>query len=320
MATGIYKPLRVRMPILPRSTTDPTLMGKSVRDAEKDFGNRFDAILKRVLTLVSQINVKSVLVVNARVYTYEIDELMLASLYGQIDWIVEAELMQRLGNNHWFFERYQGPAYRAGAVAAYLNISHQSDVYAAAIPSVQDYLISDAYRRRSSLVRARQFELMKGIVGEVKSDLARVLGDGIDNGLNPREISRNITAQIGIEKRRANRIAQTEITGALRRAKWDENEQAAEAYNVQMMELHISALKPTTRIGHAQRHGKLYTTQQVREWYSEGANAINCYCSQTSVMVDSSGNVVSPAMQRRLEQMAVTRVELIEDLEIEKNA
>ncbi|EJO9495211.1 minor capsid protein, partial [Cronobacter sakazakii] len=147
----------------------------------------------------------------------------------------------------------------------------------------------EAYQSRLILVRAREFEEMKGLSNQIKADLSRVLTDGIGRGLNPREVARNITAQTDIERSRANRIARTEITTALRRARWDEHDQARNDLGLNVMLLHMSALSPTTRRTHALRHGHLYTSDEVREWYSINGNAINCKCTQVTVLVDEKG-------------------------------
>ncbi len=56
---------------------------------------------------------------------------------------------------------------------------------------------------------------MKGLSGQVKADMARILAEGMGRGKNPREIARDLTAQTGIEARRGHRIARTEVTTAL---------------------------------------------------------------------------------------------------------
>ncbi|EAC0203679.1 phage head morphogenesis protein, partial [Salmonella enterica subsp. enterica serovar Schwarzengrund] len=149
-------------------------------------------------------------------------------------------------------------------------------------------------RRRLILVRARTFEEMKNFSATVKADMARILTDGLGRGQNPLEIAKRITEQTGIESRRANRIARTEITTALRRGRWDESDEATEQYGILTRQLHLSALSTTTRQSHALRHGKLYTTEDVREWYSINGNAINCKCTQVSVLVDEAGNPLYP--------------------------
>ena len=69
-----------------------------------------------------------------------------------------------------------------------------------------------------ALVHARVFEEMKGLTADVKRDMARVLTDGVGRGLNPRDIARNHRPDRHREAP-ANRIARTEVTTALRRAK-----------------------------------------------------------------------------------------------------
>lgn len=173
-------------------------------------------------------------------------------------------------------------------------------MYAAGRESLASILASGPYQQRMALVHARVFEEMKGLSADVKRDMARVLTDGVGRGLNPREVSKNLTEQAGIEKRRANRIARTEITTALRRAKWDEDDAAREDLGLKTRLLHISALSPTTRRTHAARHAHIYTNEEVREWYAKDANSINCKCSQQSVLVDDSGNPLFPDLITKL--------------------
>jgi len=63
----------------------------------------------------------------------------------------------------------------------------------------------------------------------------------------------------------------------------DEAEQTTADLGFRVMMLHLSALSPTTRASHAARHGKLYTVQDVRIWYTQNANPINCYLPGTRV-------------------------------------
>ena len=43
--------------------------------------------------------------------------------------------------------------------------------------------------------------------------------------------------------------------------------------------LWFSALTPTSRDSHAERHGVIYTTDEVRSFYSKDENSKNCLCS-----------------------------------------
>jgi uncharacterized protein with gpF-like domain len=90
---------------------------------------------------------------------------------------------------------------------------------------------------------------------------------------------------------KAKTIAQTEQVGALRQAQWNETDWAADRLGLNTGLLWLSALKPTTRSWHASRHGKVYTTEQVRDFYAENGNRYNCYCSQIPVLLNDDGSI-----------------------------
>lgn len=274
-------------PILPGNPKDPTGVDRLERSAMKDFarrikkiGNSYAAALERIPTSLA---------VNAK-YEYQLDPLLLNMVLNDASLLVDSVLLEGDQNNLWLTEGYIEPAATRGTAQAYANLSQQSAVYAASRESFQALLLSAPYQRRLSLVYARVFEEMKGFTAEIKRDMSRVLTDGVGRGLNPREVARNLRDQVGIESRRANTIARTEITTALRRARWDEAEDARDGLGLRIMLLHYSALSPTTRQTHAIRHAHLYTVEEVREWYATGANSINCKCTQVETLVDGKGN------------------------------
>ncbi|WP_210614759.1 phage minor head protein [Klebsiella oxytoca] len=293
MATKKTKP-----PILPRNYQDPTGADALERRAMKDFARRMNKIGKAYKSALEKI--PSSLAVNAR-YEYQLNPTILSIILNDASYLVDQVLLEGGDYDLWFYE-YVDLAAEKGTGQAYANLSQQSPVYAAGRVSLSAILISEPYQRRMALVNARMFEEMKGLSAEVKRDMARVLTDGIGRGLNPREVSRNLTMQIGIEKRRANRIARTEITTALRRAKWEEDQEASEFYGLKTKLLHISALSPTTRHTHAARHAHLYTNEEVRDWYAKDANSINCKCTQQSVLVDEEGKPIYPDTITKLKQ------------------
>ena len=252
----------------------------------REFARRIKKIGKGYIDLLNRIPYE--IAVNQR-YTFQLDPTLLSMLLQNGESLVDDVLLQGGEYNNWFYQDYVSTAYQRGTAQEYSNLSQQSPSYAADRNSLQDLLLSDAYQRRMILVRTREFEEMKGLSNQIKAILSRVLTDGIGRGLNPREVARNIIAQTGIETRRANRVARTEITTALRRARWDEHDEAVDDLGLSVMLLHMSALSPTTRSTHAMRHGHLYTSEEVREWYSINGNAINCKCTQVTVIVDEKG-------------------------------
>ncbi|MEW8792346.1 phage head morphogenesis protein [Klebsiella sp. JL973] len=289
---------KTKPPILPRNYQDPTGADALERRAMKDFARRMNKIVKAYKSALDKI--PSSLAVNAR-YEYQLNPTILSIILNDASYLVDQVLLEGGDYDLWFYE-YVDLAAEKGTGQAYANLSQQSPVYAAGRESLSAILISEPYQRRMALVNARVFEEMKGLSAEVKRDMARVLTDGIGRGLNPREVSRNLTMQIGIEKRRANRIARTEITTALRRAKWEEDQEASEFYGLKTKLLHISALSPTTRHTHAARHAHLYTNEEVRDWYAKDANSINCKCTQQSVLVDEEGKPIYPDTITKLKQ------------------
>lgn len=288
---------KTKPPIL-RNHNDPTGADALERRGMKDFSRRMNKISKAYKSALERL--PSSLAVNAR-YEYQLDPQILSLILNDASYLVDQVLLDGSDYELWFYE-YVDLAAEKGTGQAYANLSQQSLAYAAGRESLASLLASEPYQNRMALVHSRVFEEIKGLSAEVKRDMARVLTDGVGRGLNPREVSRNLTEQIGIEKRRANRIARTEITTALRRAKWDEDDSAREDFGLKTKLLHISALSPTTRRTHAARHAHLYTNEEVREWYSRDANGINCKCSQQSVLVDDSGNPLFPDLITKLKQ------------------
>ena len=159
---------------------------------------------------------------------------------------------------------------------------------------ITDVIQSDTWQRRVAMIESRVFEEMQGFQGDTGRELSRVLREGVENGLNPRDVARDIRRRFNVSQSRAERIARTEITQSYRRARMDEDSDANERLGIRTRLLWFSALSPTTRESHAARHGNTYTQEEVREFYARDGNAIYCKCSQSSVLVDSDGNPVNP--------------------------
>ncbi|WP_145531220.1 phage minor head protein [Yersinia kristensenii] len=284
--------------IIPKNKSDPTGLNTLERKAMADFARRLKKVQKAYTEALDRFPASPV--VNRR-YEYQLDPLMLNLILNDASVLVDAVLLEGGQNHLWFSEDYVEPAAIRGTNQAYVNISQQSATYAASRESLQSILLSTPYQRRMALTYARVFEEMKGFTAKTKQEMARVLTDGVGRGLNPREVARNLRDQIGIETRRANRIAQTEIPGALRRARWEEAEDA-QSLGLKTMLVHISALLPTTRRTHAARHSHLYTVEEVRDWYSINGNSINCHCSQVETLVDDKGKPLAPSIIEKLKE------------------
>lgn len=288
-------------PILPRDANIPTGTADLQRSASADFARRLRRVQRGWISLLDDIPVS--VVVNAR-YNFDINQVLLSRLLDAGSALIDDELLEGGEFAPWFFEQYVAPAYARGTAQEFANLASQAPEYLARKGTAQELLVSPPYQRRLVLLRAREFEEMKGLSGGVKADMSRVLTDGVARGLNPRDIAKNLSAQTSIDIRRARRIARTEITTALKRARMDEADDAEEDLGLKSLQMHVSSFGPTSRKTHMRRHGGLFTTDQQRDWYSVDANAIDCQCSTITVLVGPDGKPLVPEIVERAKQTA----------------
>ncbi|WP_272682867.1 phage minor head protein [Providencia sp. PROV119] len=297
---------KIRTAIRVGTKADPTAVDKLERGAMKAFAKRIKKVSQGYIQLLNRI--PSEPVVNKK-YQFDLDPNYLSIILRDGELMVDEVLLQGGEFNNFFFNEYVSTAYERGTAQEYANLAQQSTVYAATQQSVATILLSEPYQLRMALVRARVFEEMKGLSAQVKADMARILTDGIARGLNPREVARNLNEQSGIEIRRANRVARTEITTALRRARMDEADEASEVLNLETRQVHISALSPTTRPNHASRHGKIFTTDEQRDWWARDGNSINCKCSTVTILTDKEGRPYNDTLLNKLKEEKETMKE-----------
>ncbi|MTC75777.1 phage head morphogenesis protein [Providencia sp. wls1919] len=290
---------KMRTAIRAGTKADPTAVDKLERGAMKAFAKRIKKVSQGYIQLLNRI--PSEPVVNKK-YQFDLDLNYLSIILRDGELMVDEVLLQGGEFNNFFFNEYVSTAYERGTAQEYANLAQQSTAYATTQQSVAMILLSEPYQLRMALVRARVFEEMKGLSAQVKADMARILTDGIARGLNPREVARNLNEQSGIEIRRANRVARTEITTALRRARMDEADEASEVLNLETRQVHISALSPTTRPNHASRHGKIFTTDEQRDWWAIDGNSINCKCSTVTILTDKEGRPYNDALLNKLKE------------------
>lgn len=270
-----------RAPVLPTNLSDPTGTDAKERAAMAEFNRRVRRCRDAYVALLDKIEFNQV-TVNAERYEFRTLPSILAQLLEETGRLVD-QLLGADNLRNWFTMQYVIPAYEKGAAQGWRNLGIQSTEYQALRPTLQSLLLSEPYQNRIGLIRAREFELMKGLSASVKQGLSQQLTAGLAQGIGPREIARNITKQTGIEQRRAATISRTEINQALRTARLDETQDAATRLQINVRVLHISALSPTTRPTHAARSGQLFTVSEERGWYAQDGNAINCFLPGTRV-------------------------------------
>lgn len=295
-------------PLLPRNIKDPTGQDKRERGAIADFERRIKrigaglkAILKRQHYTVLTLNAAEF---TQKKYQFNVDTLLMDSVGLEIDNLIDRIILDGGdARNLWLMTGYVEPAYQQGTGAAYTNLSIQSSAYKLSRPELVSVLTSAPYLLRLGYIRAREFEEMKALSASMKATYRSILLDGMAQGINPLQIAENITAQTGHDIKRTRRIARTEVTTALRRARIDEAEDAAATLTLPIRLMQISALSATTRLSHALRHAVLFTFEEVREWMSTSPNMINCKCTFIEVLVDENGKPWTPSIIDRAKAM-----------------
>lgn len=301
------------MIVLPSNTDDPTGQDKRERGAIARFERQYKGIQKDCLKLLGSVKYRKITLSNPFAtnaaddvvrYEFQVDEVGMQMLGADVDEIVERWLEVRGdANDQWLSTEYAIPAYQQGTGIAVANLSLQSKEYKAARESLQALIMTPEYRRRIGFVKGRVFESMQGLSEASKSKIRAALIDGMAQGLNPLAVAENIKGAVGGSLSRARTIARTEITTAMRRSRIEEAEQAAVDFDFRIMMMQMSALSPTTRISHARRHGKLFTTQAARIWMSTSPNMINCKCTFVEVIVDKDGKPLAKGVLDRAKAM-----------------
>ncbi len=233
---------------------------------------------------------------------------MLAMLLERTQAILDQWLLEGGPGDIWV-GKFVATEYARGTQSAYLSLAKQSVDYAEKT-TLAELLTSPAYQKRIGIAYAQSYSEWKGISDKARADLASVLSDAVARGISPRETAKIISKRLDVSMSGAFNIAQTEQVGAYRKAQWDETDDTQSRLGMRTALLWLSALKDTTRAWHAARHGKTFTTEDVRAFYAEGGNRYHCYCSQIPILVDAN---MQPVSQTLVVKLAAERKEWEEE-------
>ncbi|MFB4692261.1 phage minor head protein [Enterobacter hormaechei subsp. steigerwaltii] len=306
-------------PVIPRSKVDPTMSRKSVSRMERDIEDRYYAIKVALKVLFAQrltgrereVNSHNwhflchdngadmrLYQVNAGKFIYDMSAQELADLLEAVQGILDDYLLDGGEKNLWAMDYVVAEAQR-GTLEAFNNLSQQSQVYASQT-TLQQLLSSPGYLNQISAARLTTFSDWKVISDTARGDLTNIITDAVARGVNPRETASLISKRLDVSMSKAKNIAQTEQVGALREAQWNETDWASERLGLNTGLLWLSALKPTTREWHRARHGKVFTTEEVRDFYAENGNRYNCYCAQVPALLDDNGKLFNEGLSDKL--------------------
>jgi len=307
-------------PIVPRNVADPAAQFGNIRNAKRKLVARYRRIDKGMRQLIGSLE-KRVISPNIK-YEYQIDVTRFQNINSFIQNLLYGELLDNqngLWTQRWWLNANLTQAYEDGTsdlLQTAKNITTVESVgpqLSREVRSIQlnQIISSRGLQTRVGLVQARTFELMKGLTDSTRTDLSNTLARGMIDGIGIRELTNNIKDRVKVSFNRAQRIARTEILNSYRTASAAEldelNDDVYDDSEWGMLSLWFSALSPTTRKNHASRHGRTYTTDEVREFYSKNGNTINCLCSQSAVLVNKkTKEVLQQDLLDRMEKKRIT--------------
>ena len=293
------------------SIKDPTFQAGRIVKAYGEFKRRLTRIKKEVTAVYESLkpietasNTRSYFLNAEKTYLYKIDLNEILRLDDTIDALIEKIMMDdnnQPGDN-WFFTGYTEAAYEQGTGYAQAFISQQADSYARTYQNLQQVLFSQPYQRRIGIVSARTFNEMRGFTDDVTKQARFILGETIARGKSPKWAVSQLAEAIDGDKKRALRIARTEMGVAFRSAVMDESAQAARQFELQIKMLWVSALMATTRKNHASKHGELFTQAQVSDFYSKNGESINCRCAQVPTVVNEKGEALAKNLIAKMQK------------------
>lgn len=231
-------------------------------------------------------------ITNRRVYLYELNDTDPYKVINEIinRWYGTDTPEPRV---RWFFALEAEQVVRQSTVSGAERINVLAEAAGLAQPyQVQSILLSQPYQERIRRVASRIFEEMRGFAGDTANDLARTLSEEMAAGRGIEAVKRRLAERFDISMSRAETIARTELAKSHRDTRRDQSKDARDRLDLNIQEQWVSALAPTTRSWHAARHLKFYTPEENAEFYTLRANAVNCLCSQNTVLIAKDGTVI----------------------------
>jgi hypothetical protein len=289
-----------RSPIIPGNPKERTGSAGILRRATAEIRRRFAALERDVLAIFAAIPTLAGNAAASQMRTvYRLTPEQLGALSAELQRALERWIANGRDPAHIFWwSPFDAQASQLGAAQSVLNLSGLSPAYAAG-RTLQQVLFSEPYRTRLAASQVRSMDHWTGLSATMRAELSSIIGRAVVDGKNPRAVRAEIAEALGVSRGRALGYAQTDITGTLREARWAEADFAREEMGIAVALLWTSAFLPTTRPSHAARHGRTYTTAEVRAFYSTGGHRFRCRCGQTEVLLDDDGSPILSAASKR---------------------
>lgn len=180
-------------------------------------------------------------------------------------------------------------AYRQGVIQQLTEANRivaTTDNLRGVIPT-DNYLTSKPYRDAVRYTVSSAHTSIKSLSEKMATDVLRMVNHGVEAGLSNIQITELVVDRFKVARSNAARIVDTEINTAYNNARIHAVQLIRDETGLDLRVQHISALLPSTRKHHADRHLSVYTPQQQLQWWAQGSNRINCRCSVRSVLRES---------------------------------
>ena len=294
----LWRVQKPKSPIIPANPKDRTGTGKLVAKALRDINSRFENLGAAVVSAFLRIPRYELNDAAGQVIRYAMTPAQLSQVAAEIQeavirWIAEGKSLDGM----FWWDSYIDEATQTGIAQSVANLSALSASYAATT-TVQSVLSQPIYTERLGVAKFKSYEHWTGLSAQLKSELSSIIGRAVTDGKNPRDVTREISERLEVSKAKAAQYAQTDITDTLRQTRWAETDRVGADLGIKVALLWTSALKATTRETHAAKHGRAYTTSEVREFYGRDGNRYNCYCSQIECLIDAKGKPLLPDSRR----------------------
>jgi len=277
-------------PIIPGSIRDRTGSTAIMRRAVADIKRRYAGLKVDVLAAFDRVPVYAANDVFGQVF-YGLTPTQLEALSSELQAAYERWLITKNPAYIFWYSGYVDDAQQLGTAQSVANLTNLSASYAAA-RTLEQVIYSAPYQNRLAVAQLKSYEHWTGLAATQKAELSQIIGRAVIDGKNPKAVRAELMERMDIGKSRAMLYLQTDITDTLRQARMAESDYAAETLGVKTGLLWTSALLPTTRAHHAARHKNVYTTEQVKQFYSITANKMRCHCSVTEALLDENGKAI----------------------------
>ena len=294
---------------MPRKTNeDPTGQRFNRKRARSAVNRRLLKSQREVIALFSAIprqrKSRSRIVNEQKIYyDYTLTAFELQQLENQTRAAINANLETATETMppNWFYEPHAEQPYRQATIEQVEQTNSQVEAAIAAglllavprTPTAQEYILTPPYRDRARKVLIENYNQIKTLSEQTAAQVIGEINRGIQAGATPTEVKASIKKRFSVSSSSADRIVNTEVNKAYNDGKMQTLADYEQVTGVRTAVRHISALLPTTRPTHADRHRKVYTIQEQESWWNSDANRIHCYCSVEGVILNNKNEVIS---------------------------